>query len=502
MSADVAIVGGGTVGLFLAKQLVDRGLSVVVIEAGGRVPSSAWNESDAQSVGREHDGTKLGRAAGLGGTSSLWGGQLAEFDPYDFDPRTADWGGITAAELAKYYQRTYSALGIPAHPGSEFAREVFGAESQALDAVLERVFTAWLPVPNFAALFSKSIVHDKRLRCLLGATVNSMEFDGEHARRAQASCNGARIEVTAKNYVFAAGTLGISRFFLHMQHAPGCPWAGNNRIGKNFQDHLGGRVARAHLIDEKKFRAYFENGWVSGVKLQPKLRYAPEARAAVQSGVSGYFVFDSEIGSSMDNIKALLRSLRAGVLHSSWRRLPSDIATLGPSLLRLAWRFARDRRVLAVFDRGVNFHIQSEQLKNEESYIKLSSTDLREDGLPQISVNWHVAGTELSSIRKFTTDACEYLARQKLAKLEIDEGLSKTPELFISGLRDTYHQCGGMCIGSTAATSVVDSNCRVWGTGNVYVAGAAVFPAASHANPTLTALALSLRLADGISASP
>jgi choline dehydrogenase-like flavoprotein len=42
---------------------------------------------------------------------------------------------------------------------------------------------------------------------------------------------------------------------------------------------------------------------------------------------------------------------------------------------------------------------------------------------------------------------------------------------------------------------VVDPECRVWGTSNLYVAGAAIFPSSSHANTTFTALALAARLA-------
>jgi choline dehydrogenase-like flavoprotein len=47
-----------------------------------------------------------------------------------------------------------------------------------------------------------------------------------------------------------------------------------------------------------------------------------------------------------------------------------------------------------------------------------------------------------------------------------------------------------------ADDGVVDAELRVFGTANVYVAGAATFPSGSFANPTLTALALALRLAD------
>jgi choline dehydrogenase-like flavoprotein len=43
---------------------------------------------------------------------------------------------------------------------------------------------------------------------------------------------------------------------------------------------------------------------------------------------------------------------------------------------------------------------------------------------------------------------------------------------------------------------VVDADCQVHGIGNLYIAGSSIFPTGGHANPTLTIVALALRLAD------
>jgi len=50
-------------------------------------------------------------------------------------------------------------------------------------------------------------------------------------------------------------------------------------------------------------------------------------------------------------------------------------------------------------------------------------------------------------------------------------------------------------MGTDPRTSVVDPNCKVHGVDNLYIASAATFPTSSQANPTLTVVALSLRLA-------
>ena len=67
-------------------------------------------------------------------------------------------------------------------------------------------------------------------------------------------------------------------------------------------------------------------------------------------------------------------------------------------------------------------------------------------------------------------------------------------------MADSLHQMGTTRLGTDPRTSVVDAECRVHGVGGLFVAGASVFPAAGSANPTLTIMALAVRLADHVRA--
>ena len=49
---------------------------------------------------------------------------------------------------------------------------------------------------------------------------------------------------------------------------------------------------------------------------------------------------------------------------------------------------------------------------------------------------------------------------------------------------------------ATPDAGVVDRDCRVFGVPNLFVASASVFPTGGTANPTLTIVALSIRLAE------
>jgi len=83
-----------------------------------------------------------------------------------------------------------------------------------------------------------------------------------------------------------------------------------------------------------------------------------------------------------------------------------------------------------------------------------------------------------------------------LARVEIDALLANEDTRALDHATDTYHQCGGARMGHHARDGVVDSDLRVFGTSNLYVAGAAVFRTSSYANPTFTAMALTARLAE------
>src|SRR5262249_11460374 len=141
---------------FLANCLVQAGKSVMLIEGGGRVATTERNHKTAKSVGKLHTGTSIGRAMGLGGTSVLWGGQLAEFEETDLNREHFKWP-ITYDELRRWYDVVYSALGLDKRLSDPQYQPTFGGH-EVFDADVERFFTVWLSNPNFATLFRRELV--------------------------------------------------------------------------------------------------------------------------------------------------------------------------------------------------------------------------------------------------------------------------------------------------------------------------------------------------------
>jgi choline dehydrogenase-like flavoprotein len=492
--APVVIIGAGTVGLFLAMDLVRSKIPVVLVETGGRVADTRRSGQTAISLGKAQNGLTLGRAFGLGGTSTLWGGQLAEFDQFDLTARGRAWP-IEYSELQKWYEQIYTFFDIKSRGTATNYRRTFGNEAEA-QADIERFFTYWLPQPNFARLFRADISSNPLLKIILHATVNNISFEASKATAISASVPGGRkIQISGQNFVFASGTVEISRFFLSTQRRSNVPWRNSEHVGMYFMDHLGGKIADVRIIDEEKFRSYFENCFISGQKLQPKLRFSPRVRSATLSGVCGMFNFQSKLGENIGNLKFLIRAFGSGTTFSKLRTLPADLWSLGFALFPIAIRYARDRRIMAFFDRALEFYVQAEQIPTIDSAIRLMDEEPQSDGLFRAAVDWKIDGGEIANIRDFARRANTYLRKNNIASLEIDERLLNIDSAMVAQFTDTYHQCGGMCMSASASSGVVDPNCRVWGTSNVYVAGASVFPTSSHANCTLTALALTGRLA-------
>src|ERR1700692_636543 len=89
---DAIVVGAGAVGLIVSVSMARAGKRVLLMESGAKEPSNASELNEILVTGRPHLGASHGRARMVGGTTTLWGGQLTRFVPYDFDAReiTAD----------------------------------------------------------------------------------------------------------------------------------------------------------------------------------------------------------------------------------------------------------------------------------------------------------------------------------------------------------------------------------------------------------------------------
>lgn len=498
---DVAIIGAGVVGILCAVQLEKRGLRVALIEGGNVTPDTLSNARYTSIAGRAHSTIDSGRAMGLGGTGLLWGGQLSELGVADVSDGKGFWP-ISHADLGSLYDRVYAELGLPPRMNDATARAFFGTDEGIVSGV-ERIFSYWLPNPNFAGMFRETISRSRLVALFTRCKAVGLNFDENgRARSVRIRMPSNSATITTNHVIIAGGVVESSRFALAACREQNCPWRDNSRIGVGFQDHIGGELGTLIVKDETLFRNRFETGFSKKTKYMPKLRTTnDDHRSGITLSVSAFPIFRSNLSEHISNIKLLLKAMRTGSTYSEWRELPASILRIGIAFFPLIQRYIRERRVLAMMDQGVDLAFQCEQVPRSDSRITLADSTAAEDGLPAVIVDWRTGSDEPVFLRSSALRFADYFDRTKCAELRIHRALLDDSTNFVSRMRDTSHPAGGLCMSRDPATGATDPNGRIWGSANVYAAGASTLSTSGEANITLTALALALRLVDFIAAT-
>jgi choline dehydrogenase-like flavoprotein len=499
----IVIVGGGTIGLYAASLLAQRGQQAVVVEAGDSQLGRFENDS-FESVGRPHTGIRLGRGRNLGGTSSLWGGQLVEFLPIDFAGR--DWlpgsqWPITYEEIAPYYEPTYINLGIsPKLIRDDDVWRGIMTKPPDLGAEFEVFLARWMGTPNVAELFSRQVQSDPNLitlgsHCATGFRGRGGRID---ALRVVDKRNQAHW-IEGDHFLLAAGTIENARLLLHSANDQSwrAPWRNNKNVGLYFQDHLGGKLGSFIPTNKRDFFHTFANIAYASHKFQPKVRMRNEAQARHRMyGTQGFFAFETELSEHMVYLKQFLRAALYNRKFTGFGRVLRSGATSVGFLLPLMWKYVWEHRVFVPGSARIFLVTQAEHAAMADSRISVDYGAADAAGLPRVILDWRVNGDELASLREFALKIREALFSAGVGELRVDPDLLAMNPSFLDRLSDTYHQSGGAVMGTSEKDGVVDRHLRVFGTENLYVGGASVFRTASHANVTFTALAFATRLAD------
>ncbi|MGO8918773.1 MAG: FAD-dependent oxidoreductase [Stellaceae bacterium] len=504
--AETLIVGSGAVGLTMAIELARAGRSVIVLEAGGAtVETKSQNFfKTALCSGHQLPGLHLGRYRAFGGTTNFWGGQLLEFDPIVFENRhwvtDVSWP-ITRQELDPFYARGYELLGMSHRLSDEMVWRRLNIEPPAVGDELDSYFSLWAPQPNLASLFRSEIKSRDDLRVFVNAPVVGLELDQSRERVTSVvvrTIAGGVRRFSAERVILANGTIEIARLLkMALFDGRSAPWSGNRRLGRGFVDHIdcfGGYVTP---LDKKRFHDLFDNTKLERIKYVPKLKLSEQAqRSRKLLGVTAFFLFNSRFQEHLGNLKLLARSLFRG--HYQRQLVPNPREFI--SSLRVAFpmilRYLRDHRVYNL-DEGIQLRLMGEQLPVSESALHLG---VKSDhlGMPIVELDWRIDGREIETLAIASELVAHYLEKHQLASVRLDPALVARDRSAIKQWRDYYHHMGMARMANTPSDGVVDRNLKVFGTGNLYVAGAAVYPSTGFANPTFTAIALGLRLARAI----
>jgi choline dehydrogenase-like flavoprotein len=138
-----------------------------------------------------------------------------------------------------------------------------------------------------------------------------------------------------------------------------------------------------------------------------------------------------------------------------------------------------------------SLEMHAEQIPRADSRVTLTDK-VDALGMPQLRIAWRYSPEDIASVRGTLDLIAAELERAGAGRLEYRRETLEQDLLRFGAFGG--HHIGTARMGADPRTSVVDADCRVHSVHNLFVAGSAAFPTSSQANPTLTLIALSLRL--------
>jgi choline dehydrogenase-like flavoprotein len=482
---EFCIVGAGPAGLVLANVLGQAGREVVVLESGFAAPvESVQALNRGRILGDPYADLRTVRRRQLGGTVNTWntevGGHPAAkyvpLDPIDLEARAPaglpGWP-IEYAELVPWYEAAQRVCRLgPFEYGAARWRQEGDGDGLRFDpgsGLAARVYQ--LGSANAVSGALVEALHGRRsvaIEC--GVTAAQLRIDGA-GERADAvtvrdSRSGEPRALRAEKIVLAGGAIENARLLL----ASGGPCDRSGRVGRYFMEHP---------------RDYSMLWRPSEPAVLRELGFFDQHEAEGGVTILGRLAFDEAVlrERGLPNASVTLlpqfRS-RTGI----WRRLASRVGLASGAWYPrggAGWAGRHSQEDLS----GIQLLLNLEQAPHPENSVTLPPRGAeRREGSIRLDWRWRPEDQQrLETLRRIVASAFE---GSGLGPIEIDPRARPDP--------NAHHHAGTTRMSDDPAHGVVDRHGRVHGLENVYCAGASVFPSAGFANPTLTIVALALRL--------
>jgi choline dehydrogenase-like flavoprotein len=516
--ADVCIVGAGPVGLATALRLEAQGLTVTLLEMGSE-GSLTQERGGIKFSNLHHASVDSMSRPGIGGGSALWGGRCVALDDLDFDPRThvahSGWP-IPHDEIRRYYAPALEFLRCGTSPLRP--EEMAAGDADVTAAAIER----WSEQPDLGPIYRENLRLSDRITLLTGAVASAIELDasGQRVERLRVRMGEKEIEVGAKEFVLAGGGLENARLLLGLENtetsvAKPMPAA----TGQFYQGHLTGYVAVLHLNRPSSAAALFFHKDREGKIFRQRFQISPSVQLEEKLLNTVFWIDAMSIADPTHGSGALSFCYLSLTLTSLYDRLSEGLAPIARSgvgrrlrqhLLNLVrdWTWPRDLpavfktlrrkhpRRYTLFNPSGRYLLRyhAEQVPDPRSRVVLAPSGA--DAGQVLAVDYRVTDQDIDSVMRSHETLDAWLRRNDIGRLEyLVDGEERAQSVFRQAF-DGYHQIGLTRMSADPAHGTADPDCRVHGVENLYLAGSCLFPTGGHANPTLPAVALSMRLAD------
>jgi choline dehydrogenase-like flavoprotein len=503
---DICIVGAGAAGITLALQFDATPLRVCVLEAGGvSYEPMTQRLLEGDVVAAQYPALRDTRLSAFGGSTNVWAGWCRPLEPLDFEAR--DWcnaGGWPFGfdELRPYYAQAHDVCGLAAFQYDPVYWTGVLGEPRLL--ARNRTFTNQIfhaQIQNFGHRYSAQLERSKNIDLVLHAPM--MDLRVEHG-----ACKAVRVRtlqreefaISAAHFVLAAGGIENARLLLLSAQSPEmAPGNAHGLVGRYFTDHPyvdpGSLVLREpDSLDFYRLRPVASTPEASSVRGVLSLhREVVERERLMQAAFFFHPRYESHPAFASREVKAFLhlwnKAKKRAVPGAGWAYARRALRAPHQLLLALGRKLAvgdgpaHRWRLRAMFE--TEFRYENRVALSDE-YDRL--------GRRRVRVEWKLGETDVDNMRRVTRLLDQAVRDAGVGQLEL--AFADEPAAWRHAAEGGLHHMGTTRMHLKPEQGVVDENSRVHGTSNLFVAGSSVFPSGGYANPTLTIVALALRLGD------
>jgi len=492
IEGDVCIIGAGVAGITLALEFVDTNHKVILLEGGGFDVDMKMQELyDGKNIGQRYYPLQSARLHYFGGTSGHWGGFCSTLDPIDFQRRDwvpySEWP-IQYSDITPYYAKASRLVDLPT---AHFDLEYWKTTDPELitlpfnEKVIRHKMLQFSPPTRFGKRYRDAIVSARNIFLYTHANAVDIEANEEVTNITSIKVRnqeGKEHTVKAIYFISACSAIQNARLLLSCDRQAK-KGLGNDHdlVGRFFMDHL--EVVASEIFMPAKQSVKLYRPWVfRETKAHAELALSDSQQTDLRILNATASLIPSVIASNTTaNIDSFSDDAVANV--RGWDEV---------EMKRPAFRWKKEKFLYKHF----NLFTRMEQSPNPDSRVTL---DRERDalGMRRATLNWKLTDLEKRSFRKFHEVIGLEAGRSELGRLKLmdwlqDENNKEWPETLGGG----WHHIGTTRMADTPAKGVVDKHCRVHGMNNLFMAGSSCFATSGSANPTLSIIAFTLRLAD------
>ena len=492
IEGDICVIGAGAAGISIALDWMDTSKKVILLEGGGFEYNEKIQDSyGGRTTGQKYYPLKSTRLHYFGGTTGHWAGLCSPLDDVDFMKR--DWvpdsgWPINKKDLDPYYKKAQKILlqGPYNYELDYWRRHIPDLNPFPFDnkVVWNKIWQ--FSQARFGQLYKESIIKSQNVH--LHTYANAVDIKANDSvsgikEVTVKNLEGKTHRVRAKKFIMACGSIQNARLLLasNSQTSTGLG-NDNDLVGRYFMEHMEVASAEFWLFKPFPMDLYIRRNRETKVRAELAMTGAAQSEHRILNGTVTF----SRLNSAR-YIKSRMETWQNEDPRKSMDNLMKNYS-------EAAAKAGKDDR--GSISRAYELSTRIEQAPNPDSRITLD-TEKDGFGIPRTHLHWDLTPLDKRSVRTIyhllgQQAGIAGMGRIKLYKFLRDENDNSFPESTYGG----WHHMGTTRMSNDPGKGVVDANCKVHGIDNLYVAGAACYPTSGAANPTLTLVALTLRLSD------